>query len=227
MHRFQYPRWINKFLPLAGGALVVVGAYGASMFLLASDPQTLNVGHAPKQPVPFSHKVHVGQLKMDCRYCHTTVEKAAHAAIPPTATCANCHSGQDASGSVAYAAVHSESLKLEPVRESIATGEPIPWQRVHDLADFAYFDHSAHVTRGVSCVSCHGRVDRMDVVTQVEPLTMSWCLDCHRNPDPHIRPLDKVTDLEWVAPEDPAVLGARLREEHNIHPSTNCSTCHR
>ncbi len=227
MDRFLFPKWVNKFVPLLLGAVLVGGAYGGTVLFVATSPQVINRGYQPTQPVPFSHKTHAGRLKMDCRYCHTTVEQAAHAAIPPTSTCGNCHSGSDAEGNVPYASVHAANLNLEPVRESLATGESIPWKRVHRLPDFVFFDHSAHVTRGVSCVSCHGRVDRMDVVSVVEPISMSWCLDCHRNPDPHIRPVDEVTNLEWVAEEDPALLGSKLREELNIHPSTDCSTCHR
>ncbi len=125
----------------------------------------------PTQPVPYSHALHVGQLGMDCRYCHTGVEVAAAATIPPTQTCMNCHSK-----------VRANSEKLIPIRESYATGMPVPWIRVHDLPDYVYFDHSAHVRRGVGCVSCHGRIDTMEVVFQAEPLSMGWCLECHRNP---------------------------------------------
>ena len=166
-------------------------------------------------------------LKMDCRYCHTTVDKAAHAAIPATQTCINCHSAANPDGSVANSAIHTNSEKLLPIRESQATGKPVAWERVHDLPDFVYFDHAAHVNSGVSCVSCHGRVDKMDQVYQAETLSMSWCIDCHRNPEPHLRPLDLVTQLDWVPPEDAEKLGARIKEELNINASTNCSTCHR
>jgi hypothetical protein len=126
-----------------------------------------------------------------------------------------------------HALIAAESEKLRVVRDSAATGKPIPWVRVHDLPDYAYFDHSVHVAKGVSCVSCHGRVDTMDVVRQVETLSMSWCLECHRNPEPHLRPIGQVTDLDWVPEESREVLGARLRKEYNVNPSTDCSTCHR
>ncbi|PQO42003.1 cytochrome c3 family protein [Blastopirellula marina] len=227
MDRFLFPKWMNKFVPLMIGVLLVGGAYGGTLLFVTSSPEILNRGYRPIQPVPFSHKLHAGRLKMDCRYCHNTVEKAAHAAVPPTATCGNCHSGADAAGVTPYASVQANSVALEPVRTSLATGDSVDWIRVHNLPDFVYFNHSAHVTRGVSCVECHGRVDRMDVVTVVEPISMTWCLECHRNPDPHIRPVDEVTNLEWVPDGDPAVLGKKLREELNIKPSTNCSTCHR
>ena len=153
---------------------------------------------------------------MDCRYCHTGVETSAHASIPPTQTCMNCH-----------AKVRAESEKLIPVRESFATGMPVPWIRIHDLPDYVYFDHSAHVRRGVGCVSCHGRIDSMEVVYQAKPLSMGWCLDCHRNPDKNLRPVEFVTQLDWVPEEDQLVLGARLREELNINPKDTCYTCHR
>jgi hypothetical protein len=123
--------------------------------------------------------------------------------------------------------IATDSEKLQLVRQSYSSGESIPWARVHDLPDYAYFDHSAHVSRGVSCVSCHGRIDKMEKVTQVEPLRMGWCLECHRHPEPHLRPRELVTDLDWVPGDDPIQLGSRLREEHNINPSTDCSTCHR
>ena len=227
MNRFQFPTWSNRIvvflmLGIGGGAsyVVAVGAY-------ATAPTTTNVGYSPQQPVPFSHKVHVGQLKMDCRYCHTTVDKAAHAAVPATQTCVNCHSAANPDGSVANSAIHTQSLKLLPVRESQATSKPIEWQRVHDLPDFVYFDHSAHVNRGVSCVSCHGRIDRMDQVYQAKPLTMSWCIDCHRNPEPHLRPQEFITQLDWEPQEDPIELGKRIKESLNINASQNCSTCHR
>jgi hypothetical protein len=227
MDTSSFPKWTNKLPTLlavlvVGGAgyVVVVGAY-------ATLPTTVNVGYSPTQPVPFSHKLHVGTLKMDCRYCHNTVDRAAHAAIPPTKTCINCHSAANPDGTVSLSSVHTKSEKLLPVRQSQASGDPIPWVRVHDLPDFVYFDHSAHVTRGVSCVSCHGRVDRMEQVYQDKPLSMSWCLECHRNPEPHLRPLEYITQLDWQPAEDPAVLGADLREKWNVNPSTNCSTCHR
>jgi hypothetical protein len=197
-------------------AALVVPVYGLGLAYYFSSPTTIDIGYSPKQPVPFSHAVHAGKLAMDCRYCHTTVEKAAHAAIPPTSICMNCHK-----------LIATESEKLLPVRDSYVTGNPIPWVRVHDLPDFAYFNHSAHVTRGVSCVSCHGRIDKMEQVTQVKTLRMGWCLDCHRHPEQNLRPKEFVTDLDWVPGEDPVQLGKRLREELNINPSTDCSTCHR
>ena len=227
MNRFYFPSWTNRIV-LVGGILLLLGSvYVVAVAAYGTSPKTTNVGYSPKQPVPFSHKTHVGTLKMDCRYCHTTVDKAAHAAIPATQTCVNCHSAANPDGSVANSAIHTNSEKLLGVRESQATGEPIEWERVHDLPDYVYFDHSAHVNRGVSCVSCHGRVDKMEQVYQAETLSMSWCIDCHRKPEPHLRPQEFITQLDWLPEEDAETLGARIKEELNINASTNCSTCHR
>ncbi|NQT36689.1 MAG: cytochrome c3 family protein [Planctomycetes bacterium] len=209
------PRWIDRVRPIAGGVAVLVPAYFLGLLYLGGSPYTTDVGYEPIQPVPFSHAQHAGDLGIDCRYCHTTVETAARAAIPPTATCMNCHLRVGAA---------IESLEL--VRQSYSQGTPIHWIRVHDLPDFAYFDHSAHVSRGVGCVSCHGRVDRMERVSQVEPLSMGWCLDCHRHPEPHLRPKDKVTDMDWVRGGSPSEQGDTLRDRNHIDPSTDCSTCH-
>ncbi len=211
-----FPEWIDRSRPLAGALLVVAPVYLISVVYYAGSPRTTDVGYRPKQPVPFSHAQHAGEMGIDCRYCHNTVEWAAHAAVPPTATCMNCHTQIDV-----------ELDNLLPVRQSHASGNPIRWIRVHDLPDFVYFNQSAPVTRGVGCVSCHGRVDKMEEVYQVEPLSMGWCLDCHRNPDPHLRPQQFITDLDWTPQEDPTVLAARLKRENDIHPSTDCSTCHR
>jgi menaquinone reductase, multiheme cytochrome c subunit len=174
------------------------------------------VGYSPQQPVPYSHAMHVGQLGMDCRYCHNTVEISARASIPPTQTCMNCHH-----------AILADSAKILPLKESYATGMPMEWVRVHDLPDFAYFDHHAHVRRGVGCVSCHQRIDKMEQVYQAEVLSMRWCLDCHRDPEPKLRPQEYITSMAWSAGTEQATLGRRLRVENNINPSTDCSTCHR
>ncbi|HEX5045121.1 MAG TPA: cytochrome c3 family protein [Candidatus Polarisedimenticolaceae bacterium] len=198
------------FLLLGGPLYLIVLLY------YGGNPRTTDVGYMPTQPVPYSHALHVGQLGIDCRYCHNTVEVGAQASIPPTQTCMNCH-----------AKIRSQSPKLLPVRESYATGLPVRWTRVHDLPDFVFFNHSAHVRRGVSCVECHGRVDKMEVVYQQEPLSMGWCLDCHRDPDPRLRPVEHVTELDWTPDGDRRTLGSRLRAENAINPSTDCSTCHR
>lgn len=211
-----FPAWLDRAKPLVGIGLIAVVGYLVALLYYGGSPETWRVGYSPKQPVPFSHALHAGQLGLDCRYCHTTVESAAFAAVPPSATCMNCHTH-----------IAPQSRKLLPVRETYAADAPVPWIKVHDLPDYVYFNHSAHVTRGVSCVSCHGRVDQMEQVSIAQPLTMAWCLDCHRNPDPHLRPPEFVTDLNWV-PEDNALeTGRRVREQLQIHPSTSCSTCHR
>jgi len=231
---FVFPKWSNLLLPA-----LIVAAVGAPPYLgilvpLVGSPTTLNVGYQPEQPVPYSHELHSGQLGIDCRYCHTTVEDAAHAAIPPTETCMNCHH-----------AILKNSDKLKLVRESYAAGDgsggeragmPIPWVKVHDLADYSYFDHAPHVNAGVSCVECHGRVDRMgeEGVWQVENLSMSWCIECHRNPEPHLRPRDEVTNLVWAPTEHESQAAYARHEEllklrdipaHQV--LTDCSTCHR
>jgi menaquinone reductase, multiheme cytochrome c subunit len=212
----KLPEWLDRVKPLAGVGLVAATVYLVAMLYYGGSPETWRVGYSPKQPVPFSHALHAGQLGMDCRYCHTTVEAAAFAAVPPSATCMNCHKQ-----------IAPTSRKLQVVRETFAQEAPVPWVKVHYLPDYVYFNHSAHVTRGVSCVSCHDRVDQMAQVYVAKPLTMSWCLDCHRNPEPYLRPPEFVTDLNWV-PEDGALeTGKRVREQLHINPSTSCSTCHR
>lgn len=153
---------------------------------------------------------------MDCRYCHTTVEGAAFAAVPPTSVCMNCHKG-----------IASDTKTTEPLRQSMATGRSVSWVRVHDLPDYVYFDHRAHVGRGVGCVSCHGRIDHMEQVYQSKTLSMGWCLECHRDPAEQLRPVESVTDMNWRPNENARVLGQRLMKEHSISPSTDCSTCHR
>ncbi|HRX51889.1 MAG TPA: cytochrome c3 family protein [Candidatus Krumholzibacteria bacterium] len=195
----------------AGAPVFVLG-----LLYLAFWPGTTSVGYQPQQPVPYSHALHAGELGIDCRYCHTGVEVGAKATIPPTATCMNCH-----------ATVRTESEKLQLVRDSYATGEPVEWVRVHDLPDFVFFNHSAHVERGIGCESCHGRVDQMEVVSQFAGLNMGWCLKCHREPEAHLRPVDQVTVMGYEPAEDQLTLGARLREARNINPSVDCSTCHR
>jgi hypothetical protein len=217
--RFTFPRWTNLTLP----TFIIVGAtaplYFAILVAFGFSPQATDVGYMPHQPIPFSHKLHAGELGIDCRYCHNTVEITAHAAIPPTETCMNCHSK-----------IHPQSEKLKPLFESYETGMPIEWVRVHDLPQYVYFNHSAHVTRGVSCVECHGRIDTMETVYQHERLSMGWCLECHRNPDPHIRNPSLVTQLEWgldMSAADRIANSATWRAFNNLNPSQDCSTCHR
>lgn len=218
MTPFVFPRWANKTRSLAGVLLGAAPLYLTGLIWYGASPKTTDVGYEPRQPVPYSHALHVGELGLDCRYCHNTVEQAAHAAIPATDTCMNCH-----------ARVWTKSDNLLAVRESQASGQPIEWVKVHDLPDYVYFNHSAHVTRGVGCVSCHGRVDQMEEVYQVQPLSMSWCLQCHRQPEANLRPPEEVTNMNWTPPggADPIEYGKMLREQNNLHPPTDCSTCHR
>jgi len=172
-----------------------------------------------EQPVQFSHKHHVADDGIDCRYCHTSVETSAFAGIPPTKTCMNCHSQ-----------IFRDSPYLEPVRESFRTGKPVEWTRVHQLADFVYFDHSIHVNKGVGCATCHGRVDEMPLVRQVASLQMEWCLKCHREPELYLRPHDQVFDMAWQPPSDQLEQGSRLAKLYKIRSVeelTSCSTCHR
>lgn len=197
--------------------MVGVGAIaGAGTLYVATHPKVIEPGYQPKQPVPYSHKLHVGNMGMDCTYCHNTVFQASYAAIPSTQTCMNCHTK-----------VKEKSVVLEPVRQSWATGQPVEWVKVHRLPDYVFFNHSAHVNAGVSCVSCHGRVDQMVEVKQVETLAMSWCLECHRNPAPHLRPTEFVTKLDWKPEGDPMQMGLKLAAQKKINPPVNCSGCHR
>ncbi len=216
MQPFVFPRWANKTRVIAGAVMGLAPLVIGGLVWYGASPKTLDVGYMPEQPVPYSHALHAGELGIDCRYCHSTVDRAAFAAIPPTETCMNCHKS-----------VRTQSRKLLPVRESMATGQPVHWVKVHDLPDYVYFNHSAHVTRGVGCVSCHGRIDQMVEVRQDQPLSMGWCLDCHRAPEQHLRPPDQVTNMTWRAPGDPVEYGHRLRETNGINPPTDCSTCHR
>jgi hypothetical protein len=228
MQEFHFPNWINKFTLLLIGGLLLFGGYLATVLYAATLPTTVNVGHRPMQPVAYSHKLHAGDLKIDCRYCHNTVETAAHAAIPPTETCGNCHGGNRVND-VDLGIVRGDSELLAPVRESLETRDPILWVKVHDTPDFVYFNHAAHVTRGVSCVECHGRVDRMEIVEQVEPLSMAWCIECHRNPHSRIRDPELVTQLDFVPPGDQTweEYGREWADRLDINTNTSCSTCHR
>jgi hypothetical protein len=173
-------------------------------------------GVAREQPIPFSHAHHVGDVGLDCRYCHTSVETSGFANIPPTKTCMNCHSQ-----------IWNTSPTLEPVRASFRDDRSIAWTRVHDLPDFAYFDHSIHVNKGVGCETCHGRVDKMPLTWQKASLQMEWCLDCHRHPEQYVRPREAVFQMGYQPPVDQETLGRQLVKEYKIQSLTSCSTCHR
>ena len=194
---------------LVGGVLLI----GLVWYYFS--PEFLEVGYHPEQPVPYSHQVHVGQLGMDCRYCHNTVEVSYFANVPPTQTCMNCHNQ-----------ILTESPRLLPVRQSWASGKPIEWVNVHHLPDYAQFSHAVHVQRGVGCETCHGRVDQMDVAYQAEPLSMGWCLDCHRQPELYLRPQEQVTTMGYVQPADFVKRNLERIRLEGIRPPEHCSACH-
>lgn len=216
MGDFHFPAWVDRSRPLLGLLLLLAPVYAVGMVYYVGNPHTTDVGYSPEQPIPYSHALHVGRLGLDCRYCHTAVDTAARMPVPTTAVCMNCHQR-----------VATDSEKLAPLFEAVKSGKPVRWVRVHDLPDYVYFDHSAHVDRGVGCVSCHGRIDAMEQVYQVHTLSMGWCLDCHRQPEAHLRPVDKVTDMTWRPAGDPLEFGRAFRQQNRINPSTDCSTCHR
>jgi hypothetical protein len=197
------------------GAVFFLAGLGWVLATLDRSSYNTGKGVTLAQPVPFSHDHHVVALGIDCRYCHTSVERAAFAGVPPTATCINCHK-----------LIWNDSPMLAPVRESFADGSPIRWTRVNDLPDFVYFDHSIHVAKGIGCASCHGRVDQMPLLYRAESLQMEWCLECHRNPERFVRPREEVFNLAWQA-ENQEELGPRLVAEYGIRSKTSCSTCHR
>jgi cytochrome c7-like protein len=205
-------------LTIFGAVFLVAFLAWVGAALNRSDYAT-QVHMARVQPVQFSHEHHVSGLGLDCRYCHTSVEESSFAGLPPTQTCMNCHSQ-----------IWSNSPYLEPVRESWKTGKPIVWTRVHNLADFVYFNHSIHVNKGVGCVTCHGRVDRMPLMWQEHSLLMEWCIECHRQPEQFLRPREDVFRMDWQPPSDQLALGRQLIKEYRIRSPailTSCDTCHR
>ncbi len=220
-----FPRSSNLLpLKIVFVALVLGGAVTAGMTYYFT-PKYTRVGYQPVQPVPFSHKIHAGQLNIDCRYCHSFVEVAAHSNIPTTQVCMNCHSQ-----------VQKDNPKLAAVRESWATGQPIQWIQIHKTPDYVYFNHAAHVNRGVSCVECHGKINEMEVVYHAKSLSMEFCLNCHRAPEEVLRPLNQITNLEYVPPhgEKESVstaqlrIGKELKDKWHINPpDKNCAGCHR
>ncbi|ARA93529.1 MAG: cytochrome C [Bacteroidetes bacterium] len=210
-----FPKKANLLPHLSLAGALLGGVLSIFLVWYYFSPEFLNVGYAPEQPVPYSHRLHVDQLGMDCRYCHNWVETSAHANVPSTQTCMNCH-----------AQIRTESLKLLPVRESWATGQPIEWVKVHHLADYAHFSHAAHVNNGVGCETCHGRIDQMEVVYQVEPLSMGWCLECHRQPELYLRPNEEITTMGYVQPATFIERNLERIRREGIQPPTNCSACH-
>ncbi|MFN7951175.1 MAG: cytochrome c3 family protein [bacterium] len=198
-----------------GAGLVAVGIFALGYAFQRSSYVT-GVNIPRHQTVPFSHQHHVQGVGLDCRYCHTSVEESSFAGIPPTQTCMNCHSQ-----------IWTEAPVLEPVRQSWKTGQPLEWVRVHDLADFVYFPHNVHVAKGVACVTCHGRVDRMALTWKSNSLYMEWCLGCHRDPAKYLSPADAVFRMDAEPPEDPEARGQELMKQNQVHTRTDCSTCHR
>ncbi|HEY2387518.1 MAG TPA: cytochrome c3 family protein [Candidatus Binatia bacterium] len=198
------------------GFLFFVAAATYGLALLNRSSYVTEAGVAREQPVPFSHKHHAGELGIDCRYCHTSVERTASAGIPSTQTCMNCH-----------AQIWTDSAVLEPVRASYRTDSSIRWTRVHDLPDYVYFNHSIHVQKGVGCATCHGRVDQMNLTWQESSLQMEWCLDCHRNPERYVRPREEVFNMAWEPPSNQLEIGRELVRAYKIQSLTDCYTCHR
>ncbi len=205
-------------LSIAIGFGAVVGSL-VVLDLLTRSPYGTEVNVAREQPVAFSHKHHAN-MGIDCRYCHTSVEEGAFAGIPSTKTCMNCHS-----------TIFNDSPMLEPVRESWKTGESLQWNRVHDLPQFVYFDHSIHVAKGIGCSTCHGRVDQMPLTRKENTLYMGWCLDCHRAPEKFVRPKDKIFDMAWEPPPNQKEAGLELLKEYKIdtehYKMLDCYLCHR
>ena len=232
-----FPRWTNEIPKIAPPVLGVVGAFAVFVVWFWFSPEHTDVGYAPKQPIPYSHKLHAGDLGMDCRYCHNNVERSPNAGVPPTQTCLNCHNivRPDQPVFAFLRQAKNDDGTIDP------NAAPTPWLRIHKIPDYAYFDHSAHVTVGVGCKSCHGRVDQMVTVRQTEPLSMGWCLECHRNvrffeergfePARVLRPeAVEITDMTW-SPEHPLyqgwVAGARDKAKTLRPPTVECSGCHR
>ena len=214
-----FPRsanWASKASILAA-LLIVASILGVVLNINRIDYVSM-VDVAIDQPVHFSHKHHVTGMGIDCRYCHTTVEVSSFAGVPPTETCMTCHSQ-----------IWTEAPILEPVRASFRDNKPIEWNRVHDLPDFVYFDHSIHVNQGIGCQSCHGQVDQMPLMKKAHTLNMEWCLDCHRDPAQFIRPRDQVFNMNYEYPANQETLGKSLVADYDVQTSqlTNCSICHR
>jgi hypothetical protein len=211
-----FPKSSDLILKVAGAIMGLGAVAGVSAYAYYTYPSVIDTGYQPVQPVAYSHKLHAGQMGLDCYYCHSTVYKAAFAAVPSTNTCMNCHTK-----------VKTDSPRLEVVRESARTGQAIPWVQIHRLPDYVYFNHEAHLNAGVSCVFCHGRIDQMIEVQQDKPLNMAFCLDCHRDPAPNLRPTELVTKLDWVPDRDPRAIGEEIVAQKHINPPVQCSGCHR
>ena len=198
------------------GAVFILGGLGYLIFAVNQSAYYTDVNVARQQPVPFSHKHHVTDDGIDCRYCHTSVEESSFAGLPTTHTCMSCHSK-----------LWLNSSMLEPVRASYATDKSLEWTRVNSVPDFVYFNHSIHVKKGIGCTTCHGQVNKMPLMWQENSLQMSWCLDCHRHPERFVRPKSEVFSVSWQPPANQVEMGRELVKEYSIQSLTSCSTCHR
>lgn len=208
--------WLRS---IATGALALAIAVFIIAFAFARSQYETLVARTPLQPVPFSHKHHFGQLGIDCRYCHTTVESSPNAGFPSTHVCMTCHSQ-----------LWTNADMLAPVRQSLAESRPIDWHRVTRLPDYVYFRHDIHIAKGIACVECHGRIDRMPLTYRAKAFEMKFCLDCHRDPAPRLRPREEELNFDWKPPPDHAAFGRRLMAEYHIKSParlTTCEVCHR
>lgn len=212
-----FPKWTNKLPSRVIFMVILLAAAGTVGVTYYFTPKYTDVGYQPIQPVSFPHSVHAEQLGIDCRYCHSDVEKAWYSNIPGSGVCMNCHNQ-----------VLANDPRLAPIRQSATNNTPVPWVQIHKMPDFVYFNHSVHVNRGISCFHCHGPVNKMDEVRQYQPLSMSFCLDCHRNPAERIRPPDQVFNLDWERPKDfTKEQGTKFVHDWNVRPPQSCSACHR
>jgi len=193
---------------------LIVIALGLTLDELQRSPWVTRQGQRADQPVPFSHKHHVEGLGLQCQYCHTTVEKSSYAGIPPTKTCMNCH-----------AQIWTDAQLLEPVRQSWATGESLPWTRVHDLPDYVFFNHEIHVNKGIGCSSCHGRVDQMPIMYMQNSLQMEWCLNCHRNPEKNLRPTSEIYNMAWTGASELKPVWCAAQDVSSGTPTASSVTC--
>ncbi len=236
-----FPEWTNSLPRIIGAGAGFLGVGVVVIVTYYFTPKYWEVGYRPEQPVDYNHQLHAGTLGIDCRYCHTHVEDSKHANVPDTETCMNCHQGQTGVGAYLNNRLwqaHETNENLVALRSAYETGEPIRWRRIHKLPDYVQFPHAVHVDAGISCYSCHGRIDQQEVVRQVESLSMAWCLDCHRNPEQFLVDVSdndpakfRITDLaavEDVLKNRPSQIdvGLRIAEEHNIAPPEHCGACH-
>ena len=213
-----FPKWVNKLpVKIIIALVLIINAIVLGVYYYFS-PEYTRVGYAPTQPVSFSHEFHAGTLEIDCRFCHNFVEQSGHSNVPGTNVCMSCHS-----------MVLKDDPRLATVRQSFDTGDPIPWVRIHKVPDYVYFNHAVHVNRGISCIECHGKIDEMEVVYHAKKLSMGFCLECHRNPEEYLRPVDEVYNLDWERPTDNESLKKieGFVHEWGINPPQSCSGCHR